>query len=172
MIKLRVVAGFFKKEIPQALRDKKMAAIIFALPLLQLILFGFALTGEVKNISVCAVYAPDDFLMRKLEEKLIASKWFVRAVKPSGADYVKTIIGKKAEVIIDAPSEGLAVAVENGRAEIQLLIDASNAQRAVQVESYVKNIFNETIREYYKTAAEPLVKADIKILYNPAMESA
>lgn len=171
MINLRVIAGFLKKEIPQTLRDKKMAMMIFVLPVFQLILFGFALTTEVKNISVYAAYEPGDFLMRTVEERLLASKWFVKAENLNDSDYVKAITQKKAEAVIVSPPEGLAVAVERGRAQVQLLIDASNAQRATQVENYVKNIFDETVKSYYNALQESPVKVDIKILYNPAMES-
>lgn len=171
MINLRVIAGFFKKEIPQTLRDRKMAAIIFILPVFQLVLFGFALTTEVKNISVYAAYEPDDFLMRAVEERFVASKWFVKAENLTDADYVRAITRKKAEVVIVSPPEGLAVAIERGKADIQLLIDATNAQRAVQIENYVKNIFDETMKEYYKSDVVSPVKVDVKVLYNPAMES-
>ena len=172
MIRLSVIKGFFKKEIPQAIRDKKMAVVIFIVPLFQLILFGFALTNEVKNISVRCVYGPEEKLMRKFEDSLIASKWFVGA-KAGESDLVKMITQRRAEVVIVSPLEGVERNIERGGAQIQLLIDATNAQRAAQIESYVKNIFAAVLSEHYgaeKSAAG--IKADVRILYNPSMESA
>jgi ABC-2 type transport system permease protein len=170
-MRYKVIRGFFKKEIPQTIRDKKMAAVIFALPIVQLILFGFALTNEVKNISVHAVYEPGDYLMSRVEEKLIASKWFKKADVGGENDYIKILTQKKAEAVLAAANKNLAAALEKGNAEIQLLIDATNAQRAMQIETYVKAIANDTIKEHYKTLREFPIKTNIKILYNPSMQS-
>ena len=171
MIRFRVIRGFFKKELPQVLRDKKMAAVIFILPLIQLILFGFALTNEVKNISVSFSYEPDDYLMNKIEHNMTASKWFKESVAFSGADYVGALVTRKAEAVLVSPPGGLAKAIERNDARIQLLIDASNAQRAQQIEAYIVNIVNLTLSEEYNIEQGAAVSASIKVLYNPSLES-
>ena len=171
-MRLRVLKGFFKKEIPQAIRDKKMAAMIFALPVFQLMLFGFALTNEVRNISIRFVYKPDDALMRRAEQNMIASKWFVNAKVSDSGDYAAMLIKRRAEVVVVSPPEGLKKALERGDAQVQLLIDATNAQRAMQIESYVKNILAQTISQEYGISDPEPIKTDIRILYNPSMESA
>ena len=175
-MKLRVLKGFFKKEIPQAIRDKKMAFMIFAMPVFQLILFGFALTTEVRNISVYCAYKPEDALMRRAEQNMTASGWFVNANVPgSNADYTGILTKRRAEVIVVSPPEGLKKALERGsagNAQVQLLIDATNAQRAMQIESYVKNILAQSISQEYSISVPEPIKIDVRILYNPSMKSA
>ncbi|MDR3049806.1 MAG: ABC transporter permease [Elusimicrobiota bacterium] len=170
-IRLRVIKGFFKKEILQTLRDKKMAAVIFAAPILQLTLFGFALSGDVKNIAYDCIYKPSDVLMRKIDKNLEASGYFIKIQRPISYDIFKTIKQKKAEVIIIAPFENLEEALQKGGAQIQLLIDAVNMQRAVQIENYVKNILSKTISEELNMIQPAPIDASIRILYNPSMNN-
>ncbi|MBF0300188.1 MAG: ABC transporter permease, partial [Oligoflexia bacterium] len=42
--------GFIKKEILQTLRDPRMTVLLFGVPIIQLIIFGYAISNEVKNI--------------------------------------------------------------------------------------------------------------------------
>src|SRR5687767_15690998 len=46
---------FIRKEFAHVLRDRKTLLILFGLPIVQIIIFGFALTNEVRNASILAV---------------------------------------------------------------------------------------------------------------------
>ena len=52
MIHKRIVRGLIRKEFIQIFRDPKMIAAILFIPIMQLTLFGLALTSEVKNIKM------------------------------------------------------------------------------------------------------------------------
>jgi ABC-2 type transport system permease protein len=139
-----------------------MAAMIFILPIVQLMVFGFALTNEVKNISFYAQYPKDDLLAAQIEQRILASKWFVKGDKNS------------AQVSIIFPQErgGLARAIERKNFSIGLFIDATNAQRATQIENYVKSIIAQGLQEEYKNLAQSVLNVNVKILYNPSLKSA
>ena len=169
MVRFSIIKAFLKKEIAQTLRDKKMFGMIFIAPIIQMTLFGFALTSEVKNISISCVYSPHDVLAQQIEKRLLASGWFVSAE----SDGLTTI--RNAEAVLVMQSQGFLKEIERGSAEIQLLIDAVNPQRAVQIENYVKNIVSQAVsHELRNTAAglAPPVDLNVKILYNPSLESA
>ena len=51
-IRARTLAGFIFKEFTQIFRDPKMIVALFFIPLMQLVMFGLALTSEVKNIEL------------------------------------------------------------------------------------------------------------------------
>jgi ABC-2 type transport system permease protein len=172
MPKLKVIKGFFIKEIIQVFRDKKLTAMIFFVPLLQLTLFGLALTNEVKNISILCVYAPEDSLSRQVEERLLASKWFIPAKQSKDLALTSAIVKRDAEAVLIMPPEGLSKALERNEADMQLLIDAANSQRAVQIENYVKNIAAQTISAHYGLEPQSPLNMNINILYNPSLESA
>ena len=172
MPRLKVIKGFFIKEIIQVFRDKKLTGMIFFVPILQMTLFGLALTNEVKNISVLCVYDRQDVLSRQIEERLFASKWFIPAKPSQDADLTSSIIKRDAEAVLIMPPQGLAKAIERRDADMQLLIDAANSQRAVQIENYVKNIVAQTISSHYGLEAQAPLNVNINILYNPSLKSA
>jgi len=213
MPRFSIIKAFFKKEIAQTLRDKKMIAMIFFAPIVQITLFGFALTNEVKNISISCMYSPRDVLAQKIEQRLLASRWFIQAIPcHSGldpesilssyrktwtpffngaplrsdldtgfhrydkykSDYSKILSERKAEAVLVMQPQGLLKEIENGSAEIQLLIDSVNPQRAVQIENYVKNIVSQTVLQEFGNAqlsGAPPVDLNVKIFYNPSLES-
>ena len=175
MVRFSIIKAFFKKEIAQTLRDKKMIGMIFVAPIIQMTLFGFALTSEVKNISISCIYSQRDVLSRQIEKRLLESGWFVTAETAERVDYSKILSERKAEAVLVMQSQGLLKEIERGSAKIQLLIDAVNPQRAVQIENYVKNIISQTVSQELKdTAAAGGMPIDlnVRILYNPSLESA
>ncbi|MCL2144876.1 MAG: ABC transporter permease [Endomicrobia bacterium] len=152
-----------------------MFGMIFIAPIIQMTLFGFALTSEVKNISIRCAYSPHDVLAQQIEKRLLASGWFVSAESDGlrGKPAMTTI--RKAEAVLVMQSQGFLKEIERGSAEIQLLIDAVNPQRAVQIENYVKNIVSQAVSHELKNTAAglaPPVDLNVKILYNPSLESA
>ncbi len=73
------VMGFFKKELVQTLRDPRMRIMLFVMPIIQMTLFGIAISTETRNIKLAAVYKPNDFLMRRIVERCYSSQWFIPA---------------------------------------------------------------------------------------------
>jgi ABC-2 type transport system permease protein len=173
-IRLRVVRGFIKKEFVQIFRDKKMMGAIFFIPVLQLVMFGIALTSEVKNIEF-VVAAPPSKRAREIQNKALASGWFKEVKNVSGArvrDPAELLIKQKAEAVLVAPKEGFEYALEKGGKPIQLLVNAVNAQRAQQVDTYVKRIVAEAAKARgYDINATGLIQMDIRIMYNHYMNT-
>ena len=68
---------FIRKEFYHVFRDRKTLLMLFGLPVVQILLFGFALTNEIKNTRIAVVdYAKNDY-SEKLISKVDASKYFV-----------------------------------------------------------------------------------------------
>lgn len=165
----RTLIGFFRKEITQTLRDPRMRVLVFVAPILQLLLFGYAISTEVRNIKLAVVYTPGDYLARRLEERSLASRWFVPA-RTTGHEPFTWIQAGQADAVMVMPQEGLTRAAGRGSAQVQLLIDATNVVRAQAVERYAQAVLTETLAEAFPGAAAPPGFAfDLRMLYNPAM---
>ena len=165
------IKGFIKKELIQALRDVRMRMIIFAVPAIQMTLFGLALTTEVRNIRLAIISQPEDTIAQKAAEKFYASGWFIPA-KIDENDPFGQIKSQKAEVIIITPPGGLTKALNKGKGQIQVLIDATNSVRAQQIEKYVKAIIAGTVSDYSKDMPKKsALSFDIRVIYNPSMKS-
>lgn len=164
--------GFLKKELSQALRDVRMRGVIFIMPMIQMIIFGLAISTEMKNVRLKAVYAPGDRVARRVEERALASKWFVPA-KTEGNDQFHWIRSGQANAVLMVPSEGLTKTFERGEGQIQILVDAINAVRARGIERYFQAVIEEVaLAENPAATKPPPVSLDVRVLYNPSMETA
>jgi ABC-2 type transport system permease protein len=136
-----------------------MRLVLFVMPVVQMTVFGLALTTEVRGIRLAAFRAPGDRAMERTVERFLASKWFVPA-ETGGDDPFGAIQSGRADACLVAPREGLS----RGREGLQLLIDATNASKARAVESYARAIL---------ARGPPAggVSLDVRVLYNPSMES-
>lgn len=174
MIRIRAINGFIQKEFMQILRDRQMIAALVFVPILQLVMFGSALTSEVKNIKFVVVSKPTT-ISRQIETRALASGWFKKVKSVNGAqvsDPVLLLTEQKAEAVLVAPKEGFEYALEHGGKPIQLLINATNAQRAQQVDSYIKQIILSVAEDNsYDLSAAGLINIDIRIMYNHYMNT-
>jgi ABC-2 type transport system permease protein len=161
-----ILIGFIKKELIQTLRDPRLGAMVLVAPVLQILLFGFALTNDVINIRLGAYFSPNDVVALDIYNAAIASKRFL-PVNVSDVKPEKAIQNGIADAILVAPSGGLTRAAGNGNGEIQLLIDASNVLRAVAIEGFMQNITQRTCNNL---ATNPL-KIIVRTLYNPTLET-
>jgi len=161
--------GFLRKELVQALRDPRMRVVLFLMPVIQMSIFGLALSNEVRNIRFAVAAAPDDTLAQQLRERAVASGWF-RLVHADGDPY-RLVRSGRAEAVFIVPPGGLTRAVERGGARAQLLVDAANAVRARSVENYVQRILRRVLAEEGRGRPQALA-FDVRVLYNPSMETA
>jgi ABC-2 type transport system permease protein len=169
----RTLIGFLKKEFLQILRDPRMRFIVFGVPVIQLTVFGTALSTEVRNIRLLAVYQPGDTLADELFRRALASGWFVAA--HSGRDPADAIQAGEADAAFVAPAGGLTRGAARGAAPLQVLIDASNVVRARAAEGYLQAALAEVLKDEAAHNGLPTgptgVALDVRILYNPSLES-
>jgi ABC-2 type transport system permease protein len=173
----QTLIGFIKKELNQTLRDPRMKAILFIMPMVQMTLFGVAISTEVKNIRLAAVFDSKDYVMRDIYERSIQGKWFLPAKSPiiyeGEQDPFKLIQSGQADAVLVSPPGGLTRAIGRGDAPFQLLIDATNVIQAQSVENYLRTIIQSTIADDLKVTLPPSpIKFDLRVLYNPSLETA
>ncbi|MCX5781325.1 MAG: ABC transporter permease [Elusimicrobia bacterium] len=168
----KTILGFLKKEFAQTLRDPVMRVFIFAAPLIQLLLFGYAISMEFRNLKMAVIYEPSDYIARQLSENIYASGWFVGAELIS-RDPEVIIRSGKADVVLSMPRNGLTKTIKKeGSAKIQLLIDSQNSLKARAIEAYINSITKKFIIERFPAQAKTLpVSFDVRILFNPTLQT-
>ncbi|EKE01759.1 MAG: hypothetical protein ACD_21C00058G0005 [uncultured bacterium] len=173
MMSIPLLRGFFRKEFMQALRDPRMKFILFIAPIIQIILFGVAISSDVKNIHLWAKPAPNDYILQHIYDHGIASGWFLpdtnrgRNIEP-----FDLLRGGKIDAAMVAPPGGLTRSIGRGEGELQLLVDATNVIQAQSVELYIKNITNGVVAQDLKTKppVQP-VNFAIRVLFNPYLQT-
>jgi ABC-2 type transport system permease protein len=168
---MRTLGAFIRKELVQTLRDVRMRALLFGAPIIQMTIFGLALSTEIKNIKLAAFSQPRDASFERVAESFYASGWFTRVGYAPQEDPFELIASGRADAVLIAPAEGLQRSAVRGEGKMQLLVDASNAAKARAVEAYAKRIIADAAAREYGAREEPALKFDVRVLYNPAMES-
>ncbi len=169
------ILGFIKKEFLQTLRDRRMRVMLLLMPVIQMTLFGFAISTEIKNIRLAAFFDSRDPVLRQVYERAISGGWFIPA-KASGKDAqhpFELIRANKADAVLVAPPRGFTHELGRRAAPLQLLIDGTNVVQAESVEAYIQTILADTVKPDLATdSPEPSVQFDTRVLFNPSLDTA
>lgn len=171
---MKQFTAFVRKEFCHILRDRRTLLIILGIPVVQIILFGFAITTEVNNVRVAVLDPSNDVSTRRIIHQLDASKYF---------DVTRTVRSpREIEELFRKGQADLAVVFcENfdeqirhtGEASVQLIADATDPNMATQLTQYAVNILNGYRQQLSAGRTVPVqIVPEIKLLYNPQMKSA
>jgi len=174
MNKRKIFRAFVLKEFYHIFRDRWTMVILLLLPILMLVLFGYALNTEVKNAKI-AVYDPSqDEVTRALIEKLQVNDYFKLAeilTSPQAAE--KTFQRGDVGLIILFSPNFYESMLHTGDAQIQLLVDGSDPNTATTLTNYASAIILSYQQELLKTGKIPYpIRTEVKLLYNPTMKAA
>ena len=140
------------------MRDKRTMLILFGMPIVLMLLFGFAITTDVRNVRTVVVNSSMDYQTNKTIERLSASEYFTIVASVS-TPY-------DAELLIRNQKADLAVVFAqdfaNKSSGIQFIVDGSDPNMSQQWTNYAQQIL----------ANAPSSMVNIKMLYNPQMKSA
>ncbi|MGZ3688521.1 MAG: ABC transporter permease, partial [Bdellovibrionota bacterium] len=168
----RTLTGFIRKELTQTLRDPRMRILLFVAPMMQLTLFGVAISTEVKNIRLAAQFDSKDTVMRDIYERSLSSGWFLPVAFPPGADPFQLVESSRADAVLVPPPGGLTRAIGRQDAHLQLLVNATNVTQAQSVEGYLSNIAQRTVMEDLKLQIPaPPIQIDSRVLFNPDLDT-
>lgn len=150
--------SFVTKEARHILRDKRTMLILFGMPVVMMLLFGFAISNDVRNVRTVIVTSHTDHETSKIIERLASSEYFtVVSSAPSPQEAEKIIRSQKADLAIVFTKD---FASKDGG--LQLIADAADPNMAQQWTAYAQQVaLNQQ---------NPLVST--KMLYNPQMKSA
>jgi len=151
VIRKNILLGFMRKEFKQMLRDVRMRMILFAAPVFMLLLFGYAVNTDVKNIRF-AVYDEDKTLMsREFTGEFSASGYFQYYASVSSAREIDTLLDTmQVEMIFHIPSGFEEELRSGGDVNIQLLIDGADASRANVIIAYANAVTNSYALELFE----------------------
>ena len=160
---MKQFVSFVIKEARHILRDKRTMLILFGMPIVLMLLFGFAITNDVRNVRTIVVTSQMDHLTQQAVERLATSEYFtiVKTVAtPQEAE--RQIRNQRADLAIvfgklETPPPHL-------RRGVQFIVDGSDPNMAQQWMTYAQQTM--------AAANYELSPVNCKLLYNPRMKSA
>jgi len=164
--------GLFKKEIYHIFRDKRTLLILFALPVLQMLLFGYVITNEIKKAHIAIYDKSNDHTTKDIINKIGSSGYFniVKTIK-NDAEIEDTFKeGLVKEVLIFEPEFAVKLEKQN-IASVNVITDASDVNTANLLTNYTTAIINDYVIKKNAQSSIPL-KIDIqtRMLYNPELK--
>jgi len=178
MSPLRTVA-IARKEFRQLLRDWRTLFILVFLPAILLLIFGYALSFDVRNVPIAVLDRDRTPESRELIDSLLGSDTFVLAEVLDHHDQVaEALDGDRVDIVISIPP-GYGAAVAGGEeATVQALVDGSNSQQAATSLGFLTGHFNayaigvvyESIERSGMTLDPPITPVP-RVWYNPELKS-
>ena len=165
--------GFIIKEFYHIFRDVRSMVVLFGMPVIQVLLFGFALSTEVKNAPVAIIDHSSDQVTRAITSKLLSSGFFIRSEQVPGEGQIEDVFrhGKVKEVIIFG-SDFASRLEKDRQAGIQVIADASDPNTANLLVSYTSAIIGDYQQEYLRGMSLPVtVNTQSQMMYNPDLKS-
>jgi ABC-2 type transport system permease protein len=165
---------FVRKEFYHIFRDRKSLLIIILMPIVQMILFGFTLTNEVKDSNVAVLDEARDESSRAIIQRIEASRYF-NVIKDlhTQHDIESAFKSGKVRLAIIFPAGFRESLLHTNHAQVQLIADASDPNTATTVTNYAANIITDYQREMNVQEQLPLqIMPEIRMLYNPQLKGA
>jgi ABC-2 type transport system permease protein len=130
-----------RKEFIQAFRDPKMIGVVFVTPLIQLMLFGYAVSTDVKNVRLGVFDLDNSVISRDLISRFIRSGYFEAAARINSDTAAQKLIDSGAVRAIVHINDGFGADIESGRSgSLQIILDGSDSNTARIVMDYAGGI--------------------------------
>lgn len=165
---------FIKKEFYHVFRDRKTLLMLFGLPIAQIVLFGFALTNEIKNNRIVIVDYAKDLASQQIINKIEASKYFdVEKSLMSHNEIEAAFKEGKIKLAVVFPSNFNNDLLHLNKSQIQIIVDASDPNTGITLSTYISFIVMTYQNEMLKNNSIPYrIVPEVRMLYNPELKGA
>lgn len=166
--------AFIKKEFYHIFRDIRTMLIIIGIPVIQIMIIGFAIRTELKNVQV-AVYDPShDISTDRIINRIGASEYFKITTILKSTEEMEEVLKKgKIGLIVVFGNNFNEKLYHTGEASVQLIIDGTDPNQGSMIAAYAGSILAEYQQELMREQQIPFqIVPEIRMLYNPELRSA
>lgn len=150
--------SFIIKEAKHIVRDKRTMLILFGMPIIMMLLFGYAVRNDVRNVRTVIVMSNTDYVTQQAVDRLSASEYFtITQVVATPAEAEQAIRDQKADLAIIFGKDYASV-----HSCLQFIVDGADPNMAQQWTQYANAVITNPNNGLVNT----------KLLYNPQMKSA
>ena len=163
---MRTFINLVQKEFMHIMRDNRTLLLLFGLPLLMLLLYGFAITTDIKNVRVVIVTANMDKDTQRIIDRINASNdFYVVDIARTPKEAQSKIRHRKADMAV-LFSTSFANRKYTGQAGVQVMCDGVDPNTTIQQTNYLRQIVLSGLMDM---ADQDLYS--IRLLYNPQIKS-
>lgn len=170
------------KEFIQVFRDKRARFFLFGPPIIQMLIFGYAATLEIKHVPTAIVDYDNSRVSRDLISRFTASRYFDVRYRLADSRQIAAVIERGDAVLAIQINAGFARQVRKGEtAHVQVIVDSSNSNTALVGLGYVNEVTGAFAGDYQLEALQrtsplaiarmPKIVLDRRPWYNTDMSS-
>lgn len=164
--------AFVRKEFYHIFRDRRTMLILLGMPVVQIILFGFAISTEVKNVRVVVLDPSNNVMTRRIVDRIGASEYFRMERMIHSPEELEAIFREGDADLAIVFSTRFADGIYTGDSQIQLVADATDPNMATTRTNYAAGIIASVQQELMPPGVSvATIVPDVKLLYNPQMKS-
>lgn len=165
---------FVVKEFYHIFRDRKTLFILLGMPMVQIIIFGFALTNEVKNTNITIVNQSGSETAAKLVQKIESSKYFEVYNQSSEVSQIDKWFKKgKVKIALVIPIDFDQSILKQNKAQLQIITDATDPNVATALTNYLSAIIQDFQKDLYPNNSIPYkMEVETRMMYNPQLKGA
>lgn len=175
--------SFVGKEFNHILRDTRTLMVLLVMPVVMIVLFGFALSTEIKDVKVVVLDPSNDAATTRIINQIDASEYFtVTSSANSEEGILQAFQNNTADIALVFEDNFYHRALHDGDGSIQVIVDGSNTNVGSMAVFYVSSIVSsfqkELAQEASMSGTDGAVSAPVRIhtstrmMYNPQMKSA
>ncbi|MPL77247.1 putative multidrug ABC transporter permease YbhS [bioreactor metagenome] len=165
--------SFAKKEFLHIFRDTWTMMIILVLPVIMMLLFGYAVTTEIRDTNIGILDNSRDEISNRLIDKLDESEYFsVVKVFKSNSEIDKAFRRNEISMAIVIENDFSKKLITGQNPKIQIIADASDPNHAKTLVNYASGVIAQSLMQESKAnSPSSLINTELKLLYNPLMKS-
>jgi drug efflux transport system permease protein len=172
-MKFRTFWAFVKKEYFHILRDRRTLLILFGMPVVQVIIFGYAITNEFKDASIAVLDNSKDYLSTELVQHLSSSGHFKVVADLQNYDEMHDYFAKgEIKMAVVIPSDFANKFYDDKNAQIQLIADGTEPNYATTLVSYATPMVMAFQQRKSELQDIPFrINILTRMIYNPELKS-
>jgi len=171
---MRQFLTFVKKEFYHILRDPRTIMILLLMPIIQIILFGFALSTDIRNVNIAILDNSKDGVTTQMIEKLSSSSYFhVTKMIYSEREIEELMQSGRAGIVVVFGDNFEESVIHEGRGSVEVIVDGTDPNTAATILNYTSSIMGSAAADIPGVSQNSItINPQVRMLFNPQMKSA
>lgn len=171
---MKQLITFIQKEFHHILRDTRSMLVLIGLPIVQLLLFGFAITTEVRNANIAILDNSKDEVTQSIITKIESSQYFdIDRAITSNDQIEKAFKSGRIKLAIVFQQNFQNELSHSNKAQLQIIADATDPNQATTLTNYLSSIVKDYQNELNQQNKLPYnINTEMRMLYNPQLKGA
>ncbi len=165
--------GFIKKEFYHIFRDRRTLFILFGMPIVQIMLFGFAITNEINNVDIAILDKSKDVTTQEIINKISSSKYFsIKQIIENETEIEAVFKKGKVKAVLVFEKAFSKKLIKENNATVQIITDATDPNTANNITNFVSSILLKYQQEINKDLKIPYqIVPETRMVYNQELKS-